>query len=298
MPGEAPTMIIPQGADIQVDVHGQLSISTPGNLVIQNSGNYRKLESLNGSIRIEPMAEVEAVDVLCASTCYVEGTLTAWRVEAEAIHLEDSAQANIVLQETRRLDIGKDARLVGNFANEKELFLLLSRFARQLRSLPLFGELASAESPKELPPDASPAALAATLEELDDLEPGQFVGTRTEPAETAAEVTEAPGEAADKADDGGAAAEATPEAPEGNGEDDASSDPLFFALVLLEREFARATYGPTSQRAIEQVVKLLQEGDHDTLRSTYRSLFNRIVEPGQDVRRAYELIDQNFQSAG
>jgi len=282
MPGEAPTMIIPQGADIQVDVHGQLSISTPGNLVIQNSGNYRKLESLNGSIRIEPMAEVEAVDVRCASTCYVEGTLTAWRVEAQAIHLEDSAQANIVLQETRRLDIGKDARLVGNFANEKELFLLLSRFARQLRSLPLFGEIGG-EAPKELPPDASPASLAATLEELEGAPAAVF-------GETAA------------SDEGREAEpEAVPEVPMPTAtlprdldEIDQASDPLFFGLVLLEREFTRAAYGPTSQRAIEQVIKLLQEGDHDTLRSTYRSLFNRVVEPGQDVRRAYELIDGHF----
>ena len=290
MPGEAPTMIIPQGADIQVDVHGQLSISTPGNLVIQNSGNYRKLESLNGSIRIEPMAEVEAVDVRCASTCYVEGTLTAWRVEAEAIHLEDSAQANIVLQETRRLDIGKDARLVGNFANEKELFLLLSRFARQLRSLPLFGELGSGEVRKELPPDASPSALAQTLQELDDLGPeraSESVDSKVEePADDPAEVAEA---SAGKPEDEPLLDDVS--------EEDHSSDPLFFALVLLEREFTRSAYGPTSQRAIEQVIKLLQEADHDTLRSTYRSLFNRIVEPGQDVRRAYELIDQHFQAS-
>lgn len=285
MPGEAPTMIIPQGADIQVDVHGQLSISTPGNLVIQNSGNYRKLESLNGSIRIEPMAEVEAVEVRCASTCFVEGTLTAWRVEAEAIHLEDSAQANIVLQETKRLDIGKDARLVGNFANEKELFLLLSRFARQLRALPLFGELGSGESRKELPPDASPAALAETLQELDDLSPAAaYTGT---PAES-------PPATETKLEPVAAVSE---ERPEGEAsEEDHSSDPLFFALVLLERESTRSAYGPTSQRAIEQVIKLLQEADHDTLRSTYRSLFNRVVEPGQDVRRAYELIDEHFQS--
>lgn len=284
MPGEAPTMIIPQGADIQVDVHGQLSISTPGNLVIQNSGNYRKLESLNGSIRIEPMAEVEAVEVRCASTCYVEGTLTAWRVEADAIHLEDSAQANIVLQETKRLDIGKDARLVGNFANEKELFLLLSRFARQLRALPLFGELGSSsvDGPKELPPDASPAALADTLRELDDLGPE----TQAAPSVPEVEAVVRPEPVVEE-----------DEAPAAEQPEDPSSDPLFFALVLLEREFTRSAYGPTSQRAIEQVIKLLQEGDHDTLRSTYRSLFNRVVEPGQDVRRAYELIDGHFQAA-
>ena len=124
---ESPTMIIPQGTDIQVDVHGQLSIRTPGNLVIQNSGHYANLESVNGSIRIESNADVEAVSVRCAETCFVEGTLTAWRVTARAIHLEDAAKANIVLQETERLEVGSNARLVGNFSSEKELFYLFSR---------------------------------------------------------------------------------------------------------------------------------------------------------------------------
>ena len=32
-----PTMIIPKGTDISVNENGQLSIRTPGNLVIQNS---------------------------------------------------------------------------------------------------------------------------------------------------------------------------------------------------------------------------------------------------------------------
>jgi hypothetical protein len=209
--------------------------------------------------------------------------LTALRVEAEAIHLEDSAQANIVLQETRLLDIGKDARLVGNFANEKELFLLLSRFARQLRSLPLFGELGSSEAPKELPPDASPAALAATLQELDDLGPE--------------EVGEAEAEVEAMQEEAATSTQEVPPPVAAVEDEDPSSDPLFFGLVLLEREFARGAYGPTSQRAIEQIIKLLQEADYETLRSTYRSLFNRVVEPGQDARRAYELIDGHYQSS-
>lgn len=247
---QAPTMIIPAGADIQVDVHGQLSISTPGNLVIQNSGSYRVLESLNGSIRIEPSAEVEAVELRCASTCYIEGTLTAWRVQAREIHLEDDAKANIVLQQTERLEIGRDARIVGNFESEKELFLLLSRFTRQLRSVPYFSELSSREL-KELPAD-------------------------------------------------GADGEPVVEAPEGGREDGAPPrrgrqaqnlpDPLFYALVLLERELARAAHGPTSQRAIEELVKLLQEPDVETLTLTYKGLFNRVVDPGQDIRRAYDLV--------
>jgi hypothetical protein len=67
-------------------------------------------------------------------------------------------------------------------------------------------------------------------------------------------------------------------------------DPLFYALVLLERELGRAAHGPTSQRAIEELVKLLQEPDVETLALTFKSLFNRIVDPGPDVRRAYELV--------
>lgn len=134
----APTMIIPSGTEIQIDSQGQLSIRTPGNLVIQNSGHYGEIESTGGSIRIEANAEVEAVSVRCADTCYVQGSLTAWKVKARALHLEDNARARIVLQETQAIEIGKSSHLVGNFASEKELFLLFSRFAHQLRSLPFY----------------------------------------------------------------------------------------------------------------------------------------------------------------
>lgn len=243
---DAPTMIIPRGTDIQVDHHGQLSISTPGNLVIQNSGHYRDLESTAGSIRIEPDAEVEAVTVRCARTCYVEGSLTAWKVTADAIQLEEKARANIVLQETDNLQIGKEARIVGNFSTEKELFLLLSRFAKQLKSLPIFSDLAGA---REL------GGEAGGQERL-----------------LASSGTEVPPGAAD-------------------GELD---DPLFFSLILLEREFHRSAYGPTSQRIIEELIKLLQTQDLASLRPSYRMLFGRIIEPGKDVRRAYELIHGYF----
>ncbi len=245
MSERAPTMIIPRGADIQVDGHGQLSIKTPGNLVIQNSGNYRNLESQHGSIRIEPQAEVEAVEVRCASTCYIEGSLTAWRVAAKEIHLEDAARANIVLQEAGRLEIGGGARLVGNFESEKELFVLLSRFARQIRSLPLFGQFAAEPPVRELE------------------------GERLEARVVAAPEPPSP----------------QPPSPAGEG-----ADPLFFALVLLEREFARSAYGPASQRALEELIKLLREPDVETLSLTYRGLFHRVVDPGPDVTRAFELV--------
>ena len=74
-----PTMIVPPGTQILVDPQGQVSIRTPGNLVLQNSGAYATLESVSGSIRIEPSVHVEAVTVRCADTCLVQGSLTAWR---------------------------------------------------------------------------------------------------------------------------------------------------------------------------------------------------------------------------
>ncbi len=259
MPHKAPTMIIPQGTDIQVDDHGQLSIRTPGNLVIQNSGHYSTIESTGGSIRIESDADVEAVNVRCAETCFVAGHLTAWKVEAKAVHLEDTARANIVLQETERMQIGSDARLTGNFGSEKELFLLLSRFAHELKALPLFserkggaGELAIETTPEYL--------LAGGGEHLVEDDSGSIAVTRP-----------------------GAGAHELP-------------DPLFFSLVILEREFGRPGYGPSSRRVIEELIKLLRERDLDTLGLTYRTLCGRIVEPGKDVQRVFELIQGYFQN--
>lgn len=134
----APTMIIPRGTEVESDRQGQLSIRTPGNLVLQNSGRYGRLESLSGSIRIEADAEVEAVELRCPGACYIQGSLAAWKLSASEIHLEDGARAHVVLQEAERIDVGRGSRMVGNFGSEKELFLLFSRFARQVRSLPFF----------------------------------------------------------------------------------------------------------------------------------------------------------------
>ncbi len=131
-----PTMIIPNGTEVTVNEHGQLSIRTPGNLVIQNSGVYSVIESGNGSVRIDPEVKVEAVSIQAADSCFVAGELTAWRVRARSITLERGAQANIMLQESESLDLDRNSRLVGNFASEKELYLMLGRFSRQLRELP------------------------------------------------------------------------------------------------------------------------------------------------------------------
>ncbi len=131
-----PTMIIPRGTEIRVNQHGQLSIKTPGNLVIQNSGLYSELESTNGSIRIEENVTVEAVSIRAAQACFIQGTVTAWKVRARRIALEDKAKAFIMLQESEILELSKTSRLVGNFANEKELFLMMGKFTAQLKELP------------------------------------------------------------------------------------------------------------------------------------------------------------------
>ena len=149
-----PTMIIPNGTDISVNENGQLTIRTPGNLVIQNSGVYAVIESASGSVRIDPDVKVEAVSVQAADSCFVAGQLTAWRVRAQTITLEKGAQANIMLQESESLELDRNARLVGNFASEKELYLMLGRFSRELRDLPN-GLFADDQSSAEIPANTS-----------------------------------------------------------------------------------------------------------------------------------------------
>ncbi|HYM60974.1 MAG TPA: hypothetical protein VEZ11_08785 [Thermoanaerobaculia bacterium] len=153
-----PTMIIPRGTEIRVNAAGQLSIKTPGNLVIQNSGNYSELESTNGSIRIEENVTVEAVSIRAAQACFIQGTVTAWKVNAKRIALEDKARAFIMLQESEQLELSRTSRLVGNFANEKELYLMMGKFTPQLKELPGAVDLASHST---LPEVRQPAAVIA-----------------------------------------------------------------------------------------------------------------------------------------
>ena len=142
-----PTMIIPRGTEIRVNAHGQLSIKTPGNLVIQNSGVYSEIESTNGSIRIEENVTVEAVSIRAGQACFIQGTLTAWKVHAKRISLEDRARAFIMLQESEHLELAKSARLVGNFQNEKELFFMMGKFSPQLKELPGAVDMSAGERP-------------------------------------------------------------------------------------------------------------------------------------------------------
>ena len=175
-----PTMIIPRGTEIRVNAHGQLSIKTPGNLVIQNSGVYSEIESTNGSIRIEENVTVEAVSIRAGQACFIQGTLTAWKVHAKRISLEDRAKAFIMLQESEHLELAKSARLVGNFANEKELYLMMGKFSPQLKELPAAVDMGGTqpglhrELPSERPttmkiPAMTTAAPVVTLTEEEHL---------------------------------------------------------------------------------------------------------------------------------
>ena len=158
-------MIIPRGTEIRVNQHGQLSIKTPGNLVIQNSGKYSEIESTNGSIRIEENVTVEAVSVRAGQACFIQGMLTAWRVHAKKISLEDRAKAYIMVQESEQLELAKTARLVGNFANENELLGLMAKFSPQLKSLPAGNDVVQATIVESTQPRV---AIAQTATPVDD----------------------------------------------------------------------------------------------------------------------------------
>ena len=160
-----PTMIIPRGTEIRVNANGQLSIKTPGNLVIQNSGVYSEIESTNGSIRIEENVTVEAVSIRAGQACFIQGTLTAWRVHAKRIALEDRARAFIMLQESEHLELAKTARLVGNFANEKELFFMMGKFSPQLKELPGGVDMGGTGSPREIASERASAIAPPRNEE-------------------------------------------------------------------------------------------------------------------------------------
>lgn len=265
---DAPTMIIPRGTRIETDADGQLSIHAPGNVVLQNSGKYGTLESMGGSIRIDRGVSVEAVTIRCAETCYVQGALTAWKVSARALHLEDGARAHVVLQETQRLEIGKEARLVGSFSSEKEMLSLFSRFANQVRALPFFFEKKSA-----------PAGLPKSLDDTIVLEALTAPAAESTPA-----APEPPPPAMPSMPTTPTIAAAFEELPE----------PLLFAMVLLERESESRIHPPPSQRAVDGLLRLLQQQDLETLRATWRTLFGRITEPRDDVQRARDLVAQYF----
>ncbi len=253
-----PTMIIPNGTDITVNEQGQLSIRTPGNLVIQNSGTYSVIESGSGSVRIDPEVKVEAVSVEAADSCFVAGELTAWRVRARKITLEKGAQANIMLQESDALELDRNARLVGNFASEKELYLMLGRFNQQLRELP------TALTPG--PSDRRPQTLQGST------------SSRTAPPPLAAVSDDEPFGAADDDD-------TSPEARRRRDE------VLSLVRVILERELGRPKLADATRQSLERLLELVRTADLPGLTESARYLLSQIDTPSEDLERAGAMLD-------
>lgn len=252
-----PTMIIPKGTDVSVNENGQLSIRTPGNLVIQNSGVYSVIESASGSVRIDPDVKVEAVSVQAADSCFVAGQLTAWRVRARTITLERGAQANIMLQESESLDLDRNARLVGNFASEKELYLMLGRFSRELRDLPT-GVFADDEAAAKITPGLPDTA--------EDGEAGQPPGTtadRSGPSPTRRQE---------------------------------QSEVISLVRVILEREIARVGPAGAGREPLEKLLELIRTKNHDQLRENYRYLISQVESPTEELERAREILAKMLET--
>jgi len=247
-----PTMIIPNGTDVSVNEHGQLSIRTPGNLVIQNSGVYSLIESGSGSVRIDPEVKVEAVSVQAADSCFVAGQLTAWRVKAKKITLERGAQANIMLQESESLELDRTARLVGNFASEKELYLMLGRFSRELRDLPN-GIFAGDEPSGRIAADARRGAAEEPPSEESYVSPD---GER----------------------------EQTPERRQ------EQSEVISLVRVILERELGRIGPKGAGREPLEKLLELVRSKDNDRLREEYRYLISQVGSPTEELERAQEIL--------
>jgi hypothetical protein len=300
-----PTMIVPPGTQIGVDAQGQVSIRTPGNLVLQNSGAYATLESVSGSIRVEPDVHVEAITVRCADTCLVQGSLTAWRVVARTLHVDGDGEAHVVMQETERLEVGKNGRLVGNFRSEKELFDLFSRFAGQVRALPApatggdgtpSAVTVVAEGGDELAGDHHPGA-EATAGARRGGSASATVGADSSPqaAVAAAHAAEVDAVDAELEDDdlvpprGESAAGAPPVGLA------SLPDLLGLTLFLLESQPPAADAAKNARRAHAQLVALLRDGDLETLRHTYKTLFARLSDGGEATRRARQAVGAHFE---
>lgn len=257
-----PTMIIPKGTEIRVNTHGQLSIKTPGNLVIQNSGTYSEIESTNGSIRIEENVTVEAVSIRAGQACFIQGTLTAWKVHAKRITLEDRAKAFIMLQESEHLELSKSARLVGNFSNEKELFFMMGKFSPQLKELP--GTVDMSSSHPSIP----------------ESRPGGWI---------------APGNPTPASNPAAAASPIATTQQMPAYREDAAADHLRNAQSLLERATGRTDLGPADSDSLQEVLLALRERNIARVGSIYREALAGARAQSDTVRQAADHLDRYFQ---
>jgi hypothetical protein len=222
-------MIVPPGAAIEHDARGRLCLRTPGNLVLQGSGTYGELESVNGSIRIEAGIRVEAAVVRCAEVCSVGGHLQAWKIVAKELQVEAGAEAAFVLRDTKALSVDPKGRVIGNFVSEGELVGLFSRFAHEIRGLPA---------------NAKAASLAAVLP--------------------------------------------TPDSGE------RPHRPLRELVPLLEA--ARHGEDGARGRILDELIRLTSAEDRDTLRATWRVLFERLEPLGDSLETVKLRLEDVFES--
>lgn len=287
-----PTMIIPSGTEITVNDHGELAIRTPGNLVIQNSGTYSVIECGGGSLRIDPDVRVEAATVKAADTCYVAGNLTAWRVKAKKVVLEKGSQAFIMLRESEVLEMDRQARLVGNFGSEKELYLLMGRFNDQLRHLP--SALATGE-----PMASRDASLASGM----STDPAGASGQRPDEADV-----EADRGTLDQTREEG---EPFPGPPVDDpvpymGEPEAESlrriagaaqeraDAEALLQIVAQRELLRPDLSRESRDALGQVLLLLRSGNPEAVKVSVPDLLARVQDPSGELARLHSRLVRVF----
>ncbi len=264
-----PTMIIPQGTEITVNDAGQLAIRTPGNLIIQNPGNYSHIVSTSGSLRIDPNVKVDAVTVQVADTCFIAGSLTAWHVKARRVVLEKGAQAFIVIRDSEQLELDRTARLVGNFASEKELYLLLGRFSQQLQALPQGLSPTGKEAAVELAAKGGVEALPAAPEEF--------------PVEEAATV------AAEKE-----AWQAPPPSQEPAVQTWANL--LAYLETVLVKEMARADLSPGARAGLHRGLSAVRGGRPDEVREAFNELEMALFEYSPLVVEASQRLARWFGS--
>lgn len=269
-----PTMVIPRGTEIRFNPQGQLSIRTPGNLIIQNSGSYGEIESTGGSIRIDENVHVEAIVVRAAQGCFIQGTLTAWRVHAKRIALDERARAYIMLQESEHLELGKSSRLVGNFANEKEVYLMLGKFSSQLKELPGSVDLQTQASLGGLTSAALEAASRTS----------ESHPRSSEPASPAHEAF------------AGAPAQRPEDAPREQEESRGQlSESLLQALEILEREHRRSDLDPRDAESVRGLCAALRDRDVNRASQIYREVFADIRQPSESMRIAFNLVDSELR---
>jgi hypothetical protein len=164
-----------------------------------------------------------------------------------------------MLQESESLELDRNARLVGNFSSEKELYLMLGRFSRELRDLPN-GIFAGDEAGARIPARMTEVGAAA-----------------------------APSEEPFVAPDG--EGEPTPQRRQ------EQSEVISLVRVILEREIGRAGPEGSGREALERLLELIRSNDLEKLGEEYRYLISQVEAPTEELERAREILAKMLAQA-